>query len=59
MAVDQGPRVQFVDLGRGEWNYPLTIIIVMSPLIRNGTAPYRVPNSGYIVVCQYFYVTTF
>jgi len=35
--------VQLVDLVREEWNDLLTIIIVRSILIRNGTAPDRVP----------------
>ena len=48
-----------LDLGRGEWNDPLTIIIVRSTVTRNGTALYRVPNLGKIVICQYFWVTTF
>ena len=54
IAGDHGPTVQLVDLVREEWNDPLTIIIVRSILTRNGTAPDRVPNLGYII-CQYFW----
>jgi len=39
IAADHGPTVQLVDLVRGEWDDPLTIIIVRSTLTRNGTAP--------------------
>jgi len=39
MATDHGPTVQSVDLGRREWNDPLTIIIVRPTLTQNGTAP--------------------
>jgi len=45
IAADHGPTVQLVDLGKEEWNDPLTII-VRSILARKGTAPDRVPNLG-------------